>query len=153
MGEFFATITSNHIINVAAASWCVAQFLKIVIDYALTRNFSAKRIVGAGGMPSSHTAFVVSMLIATYQVEGFESSSFAVAFALAAVVIYDALGVRRTSGEQSKAINDIVVYWLDHIPVGGDLKPRIKKLNELLGHTPMEVAGGAIVGITVAMLM
>ena len=100
-----------------------------------------------GGMPSSHTALVVSLVISIAFQEGVHSSMFAIALALAAVVIYDALGVRRETGRQSEVLNQIITQML----VEG--KPITEKqLKELVGHTPLEVLGGLIVGITVTLI-
>ena len=100
-----------------------------------------------GGMPSSHTALVISLVISIGVHEGVQSSMFAIALAVAAVVIYDALGVRRETGRQSQVLNQIITEML----VEG--KPITEQqLKELVGHTPLEVLGGLIVGITVTLI-
>ena len=101
-----------------------------------------------GGMPSSHTSFVFSVCLMTGLKAGFDSVSFAVAFTLMAVVIYDAMGVRAETGKQGAVINQILrEFLMEGKPITED------KLKELVGHTPLEVLGGLIVGIVVVMLM
>lgn len=141
-------LTSNYILNVTATAWFTAQLLKTIINYALTKELKAERMVGAGGMPSAHSAFVCSLLMATAKQCGYSSPEFAIAFALAVIVMYDAMGVRRAAGEQAKAINKI----MQGMQKNGENKVDEKRLKELLGHTPLEVLGGVLVGIAVSML-
>ena len=132
----------------AVISWIVAQFIKVLIALWLDKRLDWRRCFGMGGMPSSHTAFVFSLMMAIAFKDGVASSTFAVAFALAAVVIYDAMGVRRETGRQSVVLNQIITEML----VEG--KPITEQqLKELVGHSPLEVLGGLIVGIVVTLLM
>ena len=132
----------------AVISWIVAQFIKVLITLWLDKRLDWRRCFGMGGMPSSHTAFVFSLMMAVAFKDGVASSTFAVAFALAAVVIYDAMGVRRETGRQSVVLNQIITEML----VEG--KPITEQqLKELVGHSPLEVLGGLIVGIVVTLLM
>ena len=132
----------------AVISWTVAQFIKVLITLWLDKRLDWRRCFGMGGMPSSHTAFVFSLMMAIAFKDGVASSTFAVAFALAAVVIYDAMGVRRETGRQSVVLNQIITEML----VEG--KPITEQqLKELVGHSPLEVLGGLIVGIVVTLLM
>ena len=132
----------------AVISWTVAQFIKVLITLWLDKRLDWRRCFGMGGMPSSHTAFVFSLMMAVAFRDGVASSTFAVAFALAAVVIYDAMGVRRETGRQSVVLNQIITEML----VEG--KPITEQqLKELVGHSPLEVLGGLIVGIVVTLLM
>ena len=145
--EFFADLWSNGPLKCAALSWAVAQFFKVLINLWLNKKLDWRRCFGMGGMPSSHTALVISLAISIAFQEGAGSAAFALAFVLAAVVIYDALGVRRETGRQSEVLNQIITQML----VEG--KPITEKqLKELVGHTPMEVLGGLIVGVTIALL-
>ncbi len=113
-------------------------------------------------MPSSHTALVCSMTIAVSKLTGVNSPEFAIAFIIAAVVMYDAMGVRRAAGEQAKVLNKIVFQWGDVVKKdsqqdGEAQKQKTeeelakKELKEFLGHTPLEVLGGALLGILIAM--
>lgn len=153
MNEIVTGIINNYIIKVAFASWLTAQVLKTIINFAITKNFKAERLVGAGGMPSSHSALVVALVIATAKTCGVDSAVFAIAAALAAIVMYDAMGVRRAAGEQAKVLNMFIDHWIEKISWQDKDLPQIKQLKEMLGHTPLEVIGGIIVGIVVASIM
>ena len=139
--QFFADLWSNGPLRCGFFSWAAAQFIKVLINLWLNKKLDWRRCFGMGGMPSSHTALVVSLVISIAFQEGVHSSMFAIALALAAVVIYDALGVRRETGRQSEVLNQIITQML----VEG--KPITEKqLKELVGHSPLEVLGGLIVG-------
>jgi len=140
-----AGILANHTLFAALISWFVAQGLKIPLHYRLEHVWDVRRFFGAGGMPSSHTAMVVSTAVMIGAQNGFDSVAFAVAIILAFIVMYDATGVRRETGRQATIINRI----LQDVLVNG--RPiSDQQLKELVGHKPIEVAGGAIVGLTVA---
>ncbi len=153
MLEIVNGIVNNYIIRVSFFSWLTAQVLKTIINFYLTKNLKLERMVGAGGMPSSHTALVIAMTIATGKLCGVESPSFAISIIFAAVVMYDAMGVRRAAGEQAKILNQIVDMWLEKAHFDEQKMPQVKQLKEMLGHTPLEVVGGIIVGIIVASIM
>lgn len=153
MMEIVTGILGNYIIRVAFLSWLTAQILKTLINFYLTKDFSMERMVGAGGMPSSHTAFVFSAAIATAKQCGTASTEFALAAILAGVVIYDAMGVRRAAGEQAKIINKMVDEWLDKTYWSDKNLPQVKQLKEMLGHTPLEVLGGMVVAIVISLLV
>ena len=164
-------IFSNYLINVGLVAWFSAQILKVIITYFTTNKVNWERFVGAGGMPSSHSALVCSITIAMAKKVGFSSPEFALSLTLAAIVMYDAMGVRRAAGEQAKVLNNLLEKgdlqtWMRKILKQGveeDLpeKEEISKeeadspklLKEFLGHTPLEVLGGALLGILVAMAM
>lgn len=144
---------SNYVLNVAIVAWLSAQIIKTLLNFFSTKKFNLERMVGAGGMPSAHSASVCGMTIAISRTVGFDSPLFALAFLLATIVMYDAMGVRRAAGEHAKVINMIVKRSSE---VKGEriFIPKDKeKLKEFLGHTPLEVMGGAMLGILVAMLM
>ena len=105
------------------------------------------RFIGAGGMPSSHSAFVTGLAVAIGLDSGFSSHMFSIAAVLALVVMYDAAGVRRAAGEQAKILNRLVEDWEKRNYQNTEVH-----LKELLGHTPMQVFAGAILGIAIAML-
>jgi hypothetical protein len=144
----FTDLFNNHIIAVTMVSWLLAQSIKLIIDKIRYREVDFTRIVGAGGMPSSHSAFVTSLATAIAFQHGLDSTEFALAFSLAAIVMYDAAGVRRSAGKQAQVLNKIVhdLYSKEHT---------IKKerLKELIGHSPVEVFAGAVLGILVAIFM
>lgn len=104
----FADLWGNLPFRCALLSWCVAQVLKVLISFWLDKKLDWRRIFGMGGMPSSHSAFVFSLALTIGLREGFGSTAFALAFALAAVVVYDAMGVRRETGRQGEVLNRII---------------------------------------------
>lgn len=137
----------NDVLICAAISWVVAQLIKVLISWRLTHRFDWKRLFGMGGMPSSHTAFFVSIAVSIGFQEGVSSSVFALAASVAMVVIYDAMGVRYQTGQQSKVINQILREFI----LNGK-KLTEKNMLELVGHTPIEVAFGVVIGLGVALL-
>lgn len=145
-------LLSNSLINVGVVSWLVAQLIKTVIDAVKHRAFNKQRLAGAGGMPSSHSAVCVSVVLTSYFLYGFQSPIFALAFIVALIVMYDATGVRWAAGLHAKAINHIVEY-LETDDVNDQkesLNDLIPKLNESLGHRVIEVICGALLGIVIA---
>jgi len=180
--SFFDIISSNPIINVCFLAWAAAQLIKTLLHWFLNGKFNLERLTGAGGMPSSHSALVVSLTIAMARTEGYSSSLFAMTFAFAAVVMYDAMGVRRAAGEQAKTLNKLITSYQDfwniikNQPIldfdddddgdedeiedmdndvngiSQDKHGNNKKLKEFLGHTPLEVLAGALLGILIAMI-
>ena len=141
----YREITGNQVLMSGVIGWGVAQVLKTIIDIALNKSFNPERLTGSGGMPSSHTAMVVSAAIMVGATNGYASGVFAVAVVVALIVMYDATGVRRETGRQATVINQI----LQDVLING--KPiSDAELKELVGHKPIEVAGGALVGLVVA---
>ena len=149
----FSVLVSNPLINVGVVSWALAQLLKTIIHMIKHHEFKKERLAGAGGMPSSHSSLVCSVLLMSFLEYGFSSPIFAMAFILAMIVMYDATGVRWAAGLHAKAINDIVDYLGDE----SDHKERIlndmiPELNESLGHRVIEVICGALLGFSVALI-
>ena len=140
-------IFDNEILACAFVSWLIAQVLKGLINWRIMHRFDWKRIFGMGGMPSSHTAFFIAVVMMVGFREGLNSTSFALAFAVATVVIYDAMGVRYQTGQQSKVINQILREML----LEGK-KLTEERMQELVGHTPLEVLFGAIIGVFVPII-
>ena len=141
----------NQVLVSAVMGWVVAQFLKTLIDFALNKSFNAERLVGSGGMPSSHSATVCGMTTAAMLKYGVGSFEFAVSFVGSMVVMYDAIGVRRETGKQAKLLNSI----LNENPLKLKLNAEVlqEKLKEYVGHTPLQVMAGAILGILLALAM
>lgn len=140
-----AGLLNNQILMCALTAWFVAQALKIPTYWLTEKKLDLMRFFGAGGMPSSHTAFVVSLTIMVGSVVGFDSALFAATFTLAAIVMYDAAGVRRETGRQAEIINEILRnVFVDGKPISEE------ELKELIGHTKVEVGGGFVVGVAVA---
>lgn len=135
---------TNDILMCALTAFVIAQFLKVIIDWAVNRTFNFRRTFGMGGMPSSHTAFLVSLTSMVAMREGMGSVAFAISTALMMVVVYDAMGVRLQTGKQSQVINRMLHRMLvEGKPLGE------AELQELIGHTPTEVFSGAIIGLIV----
>ena len=129
----------------AAASWLAAQLIKCIICLVVNRSLPLNIIFGSGGMPSSHSATVCSLTAAVGFDCGVSSPLFGVCCILAFIVMYDAMGVRRETGDQGKALNDLFQLFAD---MGKPISPE-KKFKELVGHTPLQVVCGAILGIAV----
>ena len=143
-------ILSNRILLTGAAAWVISQVLKIIIHTAVHRELVWERLIGDGGMPSSHSATVTSVAVATGRMCGWDSPLFAVSAILAIVVMHDAMGVRRETGKQAVAINEIIEHILMDDAV--DLTPE-KALKEFVGHTPMQVIAGSVLGMVVAFVV
>ncbi|WP_071433603.1 divergent PAP2 family protein [Angelakisella massiliensis] len=167
MGSTWKAITSNYIINLAFISWSLAQVIKTLLTLIQVKEFRAERLFGAGGMPSSHSALVCSITVGMAKLQGYDSPLFALTLCFAAVVMYDAMGVRRAAGEQAKVLNKMIFSFKDISKVFDLLNEEIeeeynentdnivghKELKEYLGHTPLEVFGGALLGILIASLL
>ena len=138
---------NNSVLVTALTGWFVAQILKVLFVLIWNRKFDIKRMVGSGGMPSSHSAFVVSLAVSIGLVEGFSSTIFAISVCFALVVMYDAAGVRRAAGQQARILNKMVEQWEK-----GDFSLTDKRLKELLGHSPIEVMAGALLGLMIAII-
>lgn len=134
---------------VAATSWFIAQVIKTIIHFILSKELVMERMVGSGGMPSSHSSTVTALATATYMEFGASSFEFAIATILAIVVMHDARGVRRETGIQAKLLNDIMKIFED---MGRKEISTHDKLKEFVGHTPLQVLIGAILGIFVAVI-
>jgi acid phosphatase family membrane protein YuiD len=148
MFDWFFDMLQNKIILVSLTAWFLAQTIKVVYYLLKEKKLDFRRFVEAGGMPSSHTAFVISMTTAIGKIDGYQSSLFAVALTFSLVVMYDAAGVRRAAGKQAEVLNELLEHFLHNKKMN---KP--VKLKELLGHTPVEVFFGGILGIIIANLM
>lgn len=152
-------IPYNYVLVAAVISWCAAQIIKTILNFIQTKKFHAERLFGAGGMPSSHSALVCSATIAMCRECGAGSPEFAIMFILAMVVMYDAMGVRRSAGLHAREINRInrlfAVKGIKANDDGGNQgsEKKKKELKEYLGHTPFEVLGGALLGILISMLV
>ena len=137
-----AGILQNRVLLCALTAWFVAQALKIPPYWMIEKKLDWRRFFGSGGMPSSHSAFVISLALMVGATEGFQTAAFAISVVLAAIVMYDASGVRHETGVQGQVLNEIIrKVIVDGQPIT-DLE-----LKELVGHTKVEVAGGFIVGL------
>ncbi len=145
--EFFDKLVNNKCIIVPLILWAVIQSFKVITDLVINKRFNVKRIIGAGGMPSSHSAVVCSLAALIGREYGLDSGIFAIALIMACVVMYDAAGIRRAAGKQARILNKI----LDTPGLTtGEVQER---LIEALGHTPVQVFVGAIVGTVVGFIV
>ncbi len=146
--DILNTLLRNEFFMSAALSWLIAQILKTIIHLIFNREFVAERLVGSGGMPSSHSSTVCALATAAIINYGLGSFEFAIATTLALIVMYDARGVRRETGIQAEILNEMMQLFQD---MGSDMPPR-EKLKEFVGHTPFQVIMGAFLGIGIAYL-
>jgi acid phosphatase family membrane protein YuiD len=134
-------------ILIPLAAWALAQLIKLLIDSVTRRRLDLSRLAAMGGMPSSHTALVASLTTVVGTKVGVQSPLFAICAIFSAVVMYDATGIRRAAGQQAHVLNRILddVFHQHGI--------REERLRELIGHTPVEVLVGGILGVVVAILL
>lgn len=148
--HFINDLMSNKIFLTAALAWLIAQVLKTLIHTFFNKSFDPERLVGSGGMPSSHSATVTALATAACMEYGASSFEFAVSAILAIVVMYDARGVRRETGIQAELLNDMVKIFED---MGRSELSTHDKLKEFIGHTPLQVLMGALLGLFLALLI
>lgn len=144
--SFFEAIFTNKAITIPISAWFTAQFIKVVTRLFVERRFDFTLFVSSGGMPSSHSSFTVSLAVVIGKIYGWNSGLFGLAVTFALIVMYDAAGVRRAAGKQAKVLNKLVYTHMDRMEFEG-------KLKELLGHTPLEVLMGALLGILMGLLL
>jgi len=142
--NFWLEILENKILLTTLSSWVIAQTVKVIIGVIRQRRFDFRWLVGTGGMPSSHAAGASCLAASLGLKFGFNSVDFALAASFALVVMFDAQGVRRATGKQARILNKITqdIYWQGKI--------NDKQLMELIGHTPIEVVAGCLLGIAIA---
>jgi len=140
-------ILINHVLISSLVAWAIAQILKIPLEYLRSHRWNWSVFFRTGGMPSSHSALIVGTTHAIGLYAGFGTPIFALAVAVAMIVVYDATGIRRQAGMQAQKINILVDELLKGHPISD------KQLREVLGHTPLEALGGVLLGISVAQLL
>ncbi len=143
----FEQIFNNPTLWVAILSWAIAQLIKFFIEVFKNKKVRLSLFFSSGGMPSSHTSFVTAMATSVGMLEGFNSTAFALSAVLSLIVMYDAAGVRRAAGKHAAAINNLIENIED---TGFKLDTKLK---ELLGHSPIEVAAGAVLGVITSVLL
>ncbi|MGE5308753.1 MAG: divergent PAP2 family protein [Deltaproteobacteria bacterium] len=146
MRDILTELYHNKIFITTLSAWVIAQTIKVIIGVIRQRRFDFRWFVGTGGMPSSHTAGASCLATAIGLSYGFDSVHFALAASFAIVVMFDAQGVRRASGRQAQILNRIMddIYWQGKIKEG--------RLRELIGHTPIEVIAGFVLGVAIAIV-
>lgn len=147
MQEFFTSIISNKVLIITICGWFIAQSIKVFIGVITKNKFDFRWFVGTGGMPSAHASGASALAVATGIHFGFDSPLFALAVMFALVTMFDAQGVRRSTGKQAEILNKVMddIYWAGKI--------QEDRLKELIGHTPLQVIIGSILGITIALFM
>lgn len=141
-------IAENRVLWAGILAWFVAQSLKVILTLLLHKRFDMSRFWGSGGMPSSHSALICAVMTTIGFQEGFESPIFALALCFAFIVMYDAAGVRRAAGKQAALLNRLVDEILHD---GQGLNE--ERLKELIGHTPVQVLAGALLGIMLGVIV
>ncbi len=144
-----SSVFDNKIMWVSLLAWILAQAAKIILNFMLEKKWNFSLLVSSGGFPSSHTAIVCALAISIGRVEGWGSSLFAISVALAVIVMYDAAGVRRAAGNHARVINYLVEWMRLHQADRLANNLQQERLKELIGHTPFEVFGGAILGCAI----
>jgi acid phosphatase family membrane protein YuiD len=146
MNEIFVQLIRNKIFMTTLSAWIIAQLIKVTSGVVRQKRFDFRWLVGTGGMPSSHAAGASCLATAIGLEYGFQSTYFALAASFAIVVMFDAQGVRRASGRQARILNKITedIYWQGRLQEG--------RLRELIGHTPIEVIVGLLLGVAIALL-
>jgi len=139
-------LTGNRILNLALIACFIAQALKVIISLITEHKLRWDRLFETGGMPSSHSALVVALATGIAKLQGTNSPEFAIAACFAIIVMYDASGVRRAAGKQAKILNYMMENWKETTPEIFE-----EKLRELLGHTPVQVIVGAILGFCIGL--
>jgi acid phosphatase family membrane protein YuiD len=141
-------IFSNYPFIAATVSWAVAQITKVIIVLIYYKDeMSSKLFLSSGGMPSSHAAAVCALSMSIALKYGLADPLFAVSALLSFIVVYDAAGVRRSTGEQAKTLNQLITELSDDKQISDD-----KKVKEVLGHTPLQVVVGSLLGIVISVL-
>lgn len=139
-----AQLLDNEILWVSMISWFTAQLIKFILTLVQEHKVDWTKFFSSGGMPSSHSSFVMALAAGMGIVYGFNSPYFTISMVLSFIVMYDAANVRLQAGKQAAAINQII-----EVLGNPDLNPE-QRLKEILGHTPFQVAAGAVLGIIVA---
>ncbi|MBQ1275078.1 MAG: divergent PAP2 family protein [Cellulosilyticum sp.] len=141
-----AELFNNKILWVAVLSWFIAQFLKIIVTLLQEHRLDITKLWASGGMPSSHSSFVMALSGSVGQLYGFDSVYFAISMVFSFIVMYDAANVRLEAGRQAAMINQII-----EVLENKELNPE-QRLKEILGHTPIQVLAGGILGIIVSIV-
>lgn len=141
----FGDIIHNQVLLVALVACLLAQAMKLVIEFAKHQKVNLRVLVETGGMPSAHSALVAALATGVGQTAGWASSQFAIAVIFAVIVMYDAAGVRQAAGKQARILNQIIDEFFQE-----DQQFNEDRLKELLGHTPVQVIAGSILGVLIS---
>lgn len=146
--SWFELLISNQVLIAGVFGWFSAQTIKTILYAIVNKKLDLTRFIGDGGMPSAHSATVACMAVSAAIVEGVDSPVFAVAFVLCAITMRDAVGVRRETGKQSQVLNQLV----DIFDPANELLPE-QRLKEFVGHTPLQVIFGCLLGCVMAFVL
>jgi acid phosphatase family membrane protein YuiD len=144
----FGMLTTNPVVDCGLLAWFLAQLIKVLLEAVLARRLNLRLFVSSGGMPSSHSALVVACTAAIGKLEGIQGGVFALSVIVASVVMYDACNVRRSAGDTARLVNQILAHVekLTAEDFADDLR-------EVMGHTPLQVLMGALLGLGVGLLV
>jgi len=142
-----STLLDNRVLVASFLAWFIAQISKTIYELFRQRKLVIGRLVSSGGMPSSHSALVTGLATATGRIAGVGSPTFAISVVLASIVMYDAAGVRRAVSLQARILNQMIDEAFQGHPMAE------KRLRELIGHTPVQVFVGGLLGIVVGLLV
>lgn len=147
--EVLRELLRNDIMIAGLLSWLTAQVVKTILYALINKEINLTRLTGDGGMPSAHSATVTAVAVMTGLTCGFDSPLFAVASIIAIIVMHDAMGVRLETGKQAKMLNEMVALFA---ALGQPKLSMETKLKEFVGHTPLQVMVGMLVGLTVSLI-
>ena len=147
--QWFFDLIRNPFLITGVSSWAVAQVIKVIIHAIIYKTLSLERLFGDGGMPSGHSATVSSLAVICGLICGTGSAQFAISAILAIIVCHDATGVRWETGKQAQILNDLIEAFND---LSKDALPEVK-LKEFVGHTPIQVMAGILIGVANAFIM
>lgn len=142
--NFFDGLFHNQVFVISFVSWFMAQLLKVLLTLYFDKKLNLYRMVGSGGMPSSHSSTVMALSTAVGLLNGWNSEIYGMSLIFSLIVMYDASGVRQSVGKQAIILNTILDDLYQHKPI------REERLKELVGHTKVEVLAGAVLGIVIA---
>ena len=144
----FGMLTTNPVIDCGLLSWFLAQLIKVILELILLRKWEPSRFVSSGGMPSSHSALVVACATAIGKLDGIHGPLFALSVILSVIVMYDACNVRRSAGDTARLVNQILAH-VERLTA----EDFAEDLKEVMGHTPLQVLMGALLGFGVGLLV
>lgn len=147
--QWLVDLICNPFLLTGVSSWAVAQVIKVIIHWIIYKRLVWERLFGDGGMPSGHSATVSSLAVICGLICGTGSAQFAISAILAIIVCHDATGVRWETGKQAQIINDLIEAFND---LSKDALPEVK-LKEFVGHTPIQVLAGILIGVANAFIM
>lgn len=151
--QYIIDFLHNRVLITSISAWAIAQIIKTIIDLCFNKKVNFERLIGSGGMPSCHSSTVTALATISGFVYGVKSFEFAISCIIAIIVMYDARGVRRETGNQAVLLNQIMDYFRNMDKSQPKIEFNQNKLKELIGHTPLQVLIGSILGFIIAIIM